>query len=234
MNSVIETLLLLSCCLGWTVAYVGAIYAGFKDRTYAIPAVAVALNFSWECIYAVRFNRYIFQFSFTLLWALLDVVIIYTYLAFGRSEFPVFVGRRIFILGSILAVVLAFMFQFAFVAEFPNQVESDYAAFVQNAIMSILFISMLINRRGTRGQNSTIAISKCVGTLTVTIVRDNRFMRLLGVICCVLDIIYIGLVVWTNKHADFLLDRKAVPESREPESTQSECDQTQDTLRYQL
>lgn len=222
--SVIETLLLLSCCLGWTVAYVGAIYAGFKDRTYAIPAVSIALNFAWECIYSVRYplvlNQYFFQFFFISLWALLDVVIIYTYLAFGRAEFPVFVSRRVFIWGSILAIVLAFMFHFAFAVEFPIEVAPDYGAFVQNSVMSILFISMLINRRGTRGQNSTIAISKCVGTMSATILRPNGLMRLLGVICCVLDIIYIGLVVWTNKRGGILsdaLNMNAVPESMEPE-----------------
>ena len=40
--------------LAWTVVYVDAIRIGFKDRSYAIPAAALALNFAWEAIYATR------------------------------------------------------------------------------------------------------------------------------------------------------------------------------------
>ena len=63
---------------------------------------------------------------------------------------------------------------------------------------------MLIGRRGTRGQNLTIAISKWLGTLSATIFCRDSFLRVLGVICCILDIIYIVLVAWTNQHGGVL------------------------------
>jgi hypothetical protein len=37
--------------VAWTVVYVVAIRIGFQQRTYAIPAVALALNIAWESIY---------------------------------------------------------------------------------------------------------------------------------------------------------------------------------------
>ena len=40
--------------VAWTVVYVDAIRVGFRDRTYAIPVAALALNIAWESIYAVR------------------------------------------------------------------------------------------------------------------------------------------------------------------------------------
>jgi len=99
------------------------------------------------------------------------------------------------------------MYQVAFPLEFPIQVGADYAAFIQNVMMSMLFINMLISRRGTRGQNSTVAISKRVGTLAAIILHlTDRLLLFLGLICWVLDIIYIGLVVWIERHADILRD----------------------------
>ena len=38
--------------LAWTVVYVDAIRIGFRDRSYAIPAAALGLNFAWEAIHA--------------------------------------------------------------------------------------------------------------------------------------------------------------------------------------
>ena len=40
--------------VAWTVVYVDAIRVGFRDRTYAIPVAALALNIAWESIYAAR------------------------------------------------------------------------------------------------------------------------------------------------------------------------------------
>jgi hypothetical protein len=40
--------------VAWTVVYAVAIRIGFQQRTYAIPAVALALNIAWETIYATR------------------------------------------------------------------------------------------------------------------------------------------------------------------------------------
>ena len=40
--------------VAWTVVYIDAIRIGFRDRSYAIPAAALGLNFAWEAIYATR------------------------------------------------------------------------------------------------------------------------------------------------------------------------------------
>src|SRR3954467_5382788 len=40
--------------VAWTVVYVVAIRIGFQQRTYAIPAAALALNIAWESIYATH------------------------------------------------------------------------------------------------------------------------------------------------------------------------------------
>ena len=62
---------------------------------------------------------------------------------------------------------------------------------------------MLVARRGLRGQTLTIAIAKWIGTLAATalygVVVASPFILGLGIICCGLDIVYIGLVMWAQR-----------------------------------
>jgi hypothetical protein len=77
-----------------------------------------------------------------------------------------------------------------------------YSAFLQNLLMSGLFIAMLVARRGARGQSMVIAVAKWLGTLAPTILigvlGGYQFILWIGVLCSVLDLIYIGLV-WSAK-----------------------------------
>ena len=60
--------------------------------------------------------------------------------------------------------------------------------------MSLLYLSMLKERRSDKGQSMTIAICKCIGTLTPTIygtLEGNWFILVTGIICFVFDVIYI-------------------------------------------
>jgi hypothetical protein len=70
-----------------------------------------------------------------------------------------------------------------------------YSAFIQNLIMSILFIQMLYTRRNSKGQNQLIAVSKWIGTLAPTImfgvILENRLVLMLGIFCSIFDLIYI-------------------------------------------
>ncbi|CAN7576204.1 hypothetical protein [Arthrobacter sp. LjRoot14] len=76
--------------VAWTAVYVEAIRIGFRDRTYAIPAAALALNFAWEGIYASRSVATVLsvQGVINIVWALADVAILYTFVRFGRAELP--------------------------------------------------------------------------------------------------------------------------------------------------
>jgi hypothetical protein len=59
--------------------------------------------------------------------------------------------------------------QWLLIAEFGVHDAGRYSAFLQNLLMSGLFIAMLVVRRGLRGQTLTIAIAKWLGTLAPTI-----------------------------------------------------------------
>jgi len=82
--------------------------------------------------------------------------------------------------------------------EFGYAQAARYTAFLQNLLMSVLFIAMFVGRRGARGQSMTIAIAKWIGTLAPTIVfgvhEDSAFILTLGVLCSVVDLGYIWLL----------------------------------------
>jgi len=190
--------------LAWTVVYVDAIRIGFRDRTYAIPAAALGLNFAWEVIYAARSiaTGITAQGVFNIAWGLADVVIVYTFLKFGRSELPGWVTRRLFIGWAILLGVTSFAVQLLFVAEFGWDDASRYAAFLQNLLMSGLFIAMFVARGGRRGQTRLISVAKWIGTLAPTIVfgwyGNSPLILGVGILCSIFDLVYIWLL-WRSR-----------------------------------
>jgi hypothetical protein len=196
--------------LAWTIVYIDSIRIGFRQKTYAIPMAALGLNFAWESTYALHdlTAGVSLQGMVNLIWALADLAIVYTFFAFGRAEFPRFVTRPMFTVWGILVFGASYAVQWLFIGEFGVDDAARYSAFLQNLLMSGLFIAMLIARRGLRGQTLTIAIAKWLGTLAPTIligVLDNSpFILGIGIMCSVLDLVYIGLVVWAKTHPDAL------------------------------
>jgi hypothetical protein len=189
----------------WTVVYIEATRIGIRDRTYAIPIVSLALNFAWEVIHAINGVMYYAERAPTyciVLWMVTDLGIIYTYFAYGRSEFPSFVTRPIFVAGSLLVFVSAFLVQAAFVLEIYGPIGAiNYSAFLQNAFMSGSFIAMFVARGGSRGQSLTLAISKGIGSLApvLRLGTISMYVALVGAVIVVLDIIYIGLLIYARR-----------------------------------
>ena len=71
--------------LAWTIVYVECIRVGLRDRTYAMPLAALGLNIAWESTYAVHglAGAIGAQPVINLLWALIDLVIVYTFFRLG-------------------------------------------------------------------------------------------------------------------------------------------------------
>src|SRR4051812_14989160 len=192
--------------IAWTIVYIAAIRIGFAQRTYALPVMALALNIAWESIYSVwgvatdpGLQAYV-----NVVWALADLVIVSTFLRFGRRELPPFVTRTMFGCWAVGAFAMAYVVQWAFVVEFGYAQAARYTAFTQNLLMSVLFIAMFVGRRGARGQSKTIAVAKWIGTLAPTIVfgvyEDSAFIVTIGAPCSVVDLAYIALLAWAGRH----------------------------------
>ena len=202
-----KTLLTLISGLFWTIVYIEGIRLGFRDRTYAIPFVALALNIAWEFLYTVlgfRTSPTDVQTIINAIWFLFDVGILYTYLKFGRQYFPSSLPQGWFLPWSLLVLLMAFLVEYAFAREFGELKGGSYAAFLQNLLMSVLFITMLVQRGSTAGQSLVIGVAKWLGTLAPTIIfgmmgtrtfNGSSFLIFIaGVFCSIFDLIYIALL----------------------------------------
>ena len=191
----------------WTIVYLDGIRLGIKDQSYAIPFYALAMNICWEVLQTV----YGFQAAVSVqtiinaVWFVFDLGILFTYFQYGRKYFPANLPARTFIVWSILGLVTALCVEFAFIREFGLAVGAGYSAFLQNLLMSVLFIDMLVKRGSREGQSLTIAVNKWVGTLAPTILfgvpgeggfPNGSFLILsLGIFCSVFDLLYIWMLL---------------------------------------
>lgn len=201
----IKTILILFSGLCWTLVYIEGIRLGIRDQSYAIPFYALALNLTWELLHASLGLRATIDLQAVInaVWFLFDVGILYTYFRYGKKYFPSNLASW-FVPWSILGLFTAFWVEYAFVREFGTFAGGAYAAFLQNLLMSVLFVGMLVRRGNTEGQNLTIAVSKWLGTLAPTITfgmigggtlsGPNFFILVVGILCSVFDLIYIWML----------------------------------------
>jgi len=191
----------------WTLVYLDGIRLGLRDHTYAIPFWALALNLAWELLNAViEFleSGLVTQVWISSIWLLFDLGILYTFLRFGRREFAERLPSSWFVPWTLLALAVALVLQAAFIAEFGFLAGRAYAAFLQNLLMSVLFIGMLVRRGHRAGQSMTIAVAKWLGTLAPTILfgvvgtstfnGPSAFILVIGLLCALFDLIYIWML----------------------------------------
>lgn len=202
--------LVLISGLCWTFVYFEAARLGFRDKTYAIPFVALALNLAWETVYAAHglLRGFSPQTGVNIVWAVADILVLTTYFRYGKSELPAWVSRPMFWLWTSFMMLAAYTLQLLFIFEFGARDGGGYAAFLQNLLMSGLFIAMLVRRGSTRGQSLPIATAKCLGTLAPTllfgVVHEIPFYLGVGVLCTVLDTAYIWLLYKAQRQPSFL------------------------------
>lgn len=173
--------------LAWTITYIALVYRGFKDKSYGMPLAALALNFTWELVYSFIYPPHAYGIMTTVInsvWFICDIGILMTLLIYGYKYFKeqyqlkkatfywmITVGFTICLL--MMLVGGPFFAEFTY---FNNDYfeSAKFIAFIQNAIMSILFVCFFYSRKAhnhpIEGQSFTIAWSKLIGTsLTVGI-----------------------------------------------------------------
>ncbi|KAL5114008.1 hypothetical protein ACEQ8H_008113 [Pleosporales sp. CAS-2024a] len=92
--------------IGYTICYVLMTRQSMRDRTYAMPLFALALNFAWEIVFALFVAKEAREKAIFTIWMLIDVGLVYAVVNYGANEWrhaPA-VARNI---GKIFAVMLA-------------------------------------------------------------------------------------------------------------------------------
>jgi hypothetical protein len=195
------SLLMLAGGFFWSLAYILIIQRSFQDKTYGMPLAALCLNISWEFIFSFVFPHQLFQRTINIVWFCLDAVILLQLLRYGDREFPQ-LPKSAFYAVVVFALATCFCSVF-FVSIEANDYGGVYAAFGQNLLMSILFITMLFQRQSLRGQSVWIAICKWIGTasnaiafyLYADISKGSVLLPFFYISIFVYDLIYVGLIV---------------------------------------
>ncbi|SDO71772.1 hypothetical protein SAMN04487897_12050 [Paenibacillus sp. yr247] len=189
----IERFLQFGIVLFWTIAYMMIIYKGFRDRTCGMPLAALCANITWEFLFSVVMPFNPLQQIVTLLFFLLDCIILFQFLYYSKRLYPTWPIKTIVL--SLL--VIALLLHYGIATEFHDH-EGKYSAFGINVMMSILFIKMLL-KQDLHGQSIYIAYSKMVGTLCASIwcyslFPNSLLLNMMYILTFILDVVYILLV----------------------------------------
>lgn len=205
--------LMLLSGITWTIVYIESIRVGIRDKSFAMPFWALALNITWELLHGVLGIAELglsLQPIINCVWVLFDVGLLYTYFKYGYKYQSSEISKKTFILWSIGGLLVSFIVQYAFIVQFELTEAASYSAYLQNLLMSVLFITMLRKRKSTEGQSLLIAWSKFIGTLAPTILigfkgnpgipAGNFFIISIGVLIAVYDVYYIVLLMKQKNH----------------------------------
>lgn len=198
------TLLTILSGIAWMIVYEECIRIGLKKKTYCMPLFALGLNLAWESIHSIygfASGDYGVQTIVNAVWCLLDIVILYTYFKYGKEEFGTH-SKKEFYTWGILVLITSYLVQWGFVLEFGRVRAMQYSAYIQNLIMSVMFIAMLEKRQSSKGQSMLLATAKWIGTLApLGIVSMNYgtsdfqpLIIILGIFCSVFDLLYMYLL----------------------------------------
>jgi hypothetical protein len=197
----------------WTLTYLLIINRGFRDRTYGMPLFALCANISWEFIFAFIHHSDAIQRVVNVIWLVFDLVIVYQYLRYGKPSLKGTMLERYFYPTFVVVLITCFFGVLTVSHEF-NDFIGKYAAFSQNLMMSILFITLLLSRNNVDGQSIYVAIFKMIGTILPSILFHLRepgapYMTFLYLSILFFDALYVillyrkfqeqGITPWNRK-----------------------------------
>lgn len=208
-----SSLLIFLGGLSWITIYAEAVRVGLRDKSYAIPFWAVALNFSWGVLhtfFAGKTEGASLAVAMIALRLVLDMAVLYTWFKFGSRHFPEKPGEGWFVPWSLLVIAVSFALPGAFIMQFGDYPGLAYTAFLENFAMSLLFIAMLARRKRRKAQSMVIAVAKLTNSLSMTTLfgllgvevlgGPNNLLLVIGLLSCLFDLIYLALLSQANPY----------------------------------
>lgn len=164
--------------IAWTITYVALVYRGFKDKSYGMPLVPLAMNFAWEVTFSIIYPPHASGMIATVIntvWMICDAGIVATFFLYGYRYFQQ--SYKISKAEWYMLAAVAFATGFGIMLRggpFFGQFEpyfhkemfegAKFIAFIQNLVISVCFVLMYWERQNSEGQSFTIAWSKWIGT----------------------------------------------------------------------
>ena len=186
------------CALAWVAAYLLIIKRGFQDKSCGMPMIALCFNFSWELIFGYIEPDAPPQDLVNQVWLLVDAVIVYQYLRYGRRRFPANAPSWLFAPSFFVSLLLAFGMVMTFTIQFDD-FGGPWSGWTMNFAMSGLFIWWVLVRDDVDGQSIYIALFKLVGTLGIDLAQhqltpDDVYLQFLYGGILILDSVYLVLL----------------------------------------
>jgi len=188
----------------WTVTYLLILHRGRKDRALGMPLAALGANLGWEFLFSFVYPHASPQLEVNRVWFVFDLAILVQALRYGGASQTGPWLRKAYPAAVALAVGLGTVLVWAITVEFQDW-QGMYAAFGQNLMMSILFVSLLLSR-GTAGQSLWIALSKFLGTLLPSLLFHFKYpgsvllhVLFAGILC--FDALYLA-ALWARLHRE--------------------------------
>ncbi|MGE3877893.1 MAG: hypothetical protein AB7I19_02445 [Planctomycetota bacterium] len=135
----------------------------YMDKVPAMPFPATCMNTAWEGMMLFEHDLGGLGWTTVFVWFALDLVILVQYFVYARPRRATTVADHFFWPSSLLLMIACCALPIVVHAAFADQ-HGLIAAYLQNAIMSILFCDMLLRRNGILGQSVYIALAKLIGT----------------------------------------------------------------------
>ena len=144
-------------CGLWAVAYVVLIHRQHRERTFLLPLVVLATNFSWEVLHAGTLlgrasplaltDR--FALAIDLVWIGLDIVLIRQTLRYGRAESPAMAAR--YTVGRFAILAVASAGAHLVVDALAGDWTGYYSGFMADLFMFAMVGRLIASRRDNRG-----------------------------------------------------------------------------------
>ena len=83
-------IMVLSSGIAWTITYLALVYRGFKDKSYGMPLVPLALNIAWEVTFSLIYPPHTSGGLATVIntvWMIFDVGIVISLFMYGYKYF---------------------------------------------------------------------------------------------------------------------------------------------------
>lgn len=195
--------LIVASALLWTAVYLVIIYRLHKDHAPSMPWVCLCMNFSWEFQFAflVPYPEPITRWGIYL-WVVFDAVMFILDYKYGKmffaKRFPGYDWAYPWIKFGMFAILFVTILMMN--PQWPILPDSPmFAAYLMNAIMSILFCQHMFHKETVEGLSIWVAWCKFLGTLAPTCIGlywmpGQYFVYCLAAICAVFDICYITLL----------------------------------------
>ena len=236
----IITIMFIGEAIFWLGAYALILYHAFRYKTYGMPIIAMCANFSWEIILGSGIfpacpafwttcpDQILQPLTFSA--AILDAIIIFTILKYGRKYFTKqqFVHKYYYVL-VLFGIATAFTVIYLIMAEtytqniYPVVVNGEIPDFILVGIqggiytgwgdalmMALLFIALFYARENLEGQSFYIALFMFVGNIFAYLVdfiaADFNLLALVNVLVAVsliVNLVYVGMTYNKTKELGF-------------------------------